>query len=279
MGPLRRRVARVLDGLGRPPTGIDAVVASTVPPGAGLSSSAALEVMIALALCDAAAFELPATELALACSRAERSATGVPTGIMDQLASLAGRAGHALLIDCRKLEVEPVALPEDLAVGVVHSGVSRELAASAYADRRAACEAAAARLGLHSLRDATPDQVADDPRAQRRLRERSRPGCGRGAARRRPEGARPPALGEPREPARRLPEVSVPGWTLTVALEAEPTARLTGAGFGGAVVAVCPQADAWSILEEAAARYEREVGIGPRRWIVRAVDGAGGIPS
>ena len=132
MGPLRRRVARVLDELGRPPTGIDEVVASTVPPGAGLSSSAALEVAIALALCDAAAFELPATELALACSRAERSATGVPTGIMDQLASLAGRAGHALLIDCRKLEVEPVALPEDLAVGVVHSGVSRELAASAY---------------------------------------------------------------------------------------------------------------------------------------------------
>ena len=66
---------------------------------------------------------------------------------------------------------------------------------------------------------------------------------------------------------------------LTVALEAGADgARLTGAGFGGAVVAVCPQADAWSILEEAAARYEREVGIGPRRWIVRAVDGASGDP-
>src|SRR3954453_18091350 len=82
-----------LAALGRPDVGIDAEVTSTVPIGAGLSSSAALEVALALALCDAAGFELAPVELALACQEAERTARGVPSGIMDQLTSVAGRRG------------------------------------------------------------------------------------------------------------------------------------------------------------------------------------------
>jgi galactokinase len=167
-------VARVLRERGRPARGIDGVVASTVPVGAGLSSSAALEVAVALALCEAAEFELPPLELALACQEAELVATGVPCGIMDQLASVAGVAGHALLIDCRSLAVRPISLPAELAVLVVHSGVPRELAGSGYAGRRAACEAVAARLGLDALRDATPEQVEDEPRARHVVSENAR---------------------------------------------------------------------------------------------------------
>src|SRR3954454_21993258 len=148
-------VRAVLAAHGRAPVGIDAEVSSTIPVGSGLSSSAALEVSLALALCDVAGLDLAPTELALACQRAEQLATGVPCGIMDQLSSVAGRAGCALLIDCRSLEVEPIRLPDGLAIVVVHSGLPRALEDSAYAERRAACEAVAKRLGVRGLRGGT----------------------------------------------------------------------------------------------------------------------------
>src|SRR5215207_9507033 len=167
-------VVGTLSERGRPAVGIDAVISSTIPLGAGLSSSAALEVALALALCDAASFELPQLELAVACQEAEQVATGVPCGIMDQLASLAGQNNHALLIDCRSLEVEPIRLPPRLAVLILHSGISRGLVDSAYAERREACEAMAALLGVPALRDATPQQVADEPRARHVVSENAR---------------------------------------------------------------------------------------------------------
>src|SRR5207244_8877900 len=107
-----RAVASALDVQ----TGLDTEITSTIPAGAGLASSAALEVALALALLDAARSSRPRTEIALACQRAELVATGVPCGVMDQLASLSGRAGCALLMDCRSLEVTPVPLPEELAL-------------------------------------------------------------------------------------------------------------------------------------------------------------------
>ena len=93
---------------------------------------------------------------------------------MDQLAALFGRAGHALLIDCRSLAIEPVPIAPDVAVIVVHCGLPRTLADSAYAARRAECEAVAARLGIAALRDATLDQVADAPRARHVVTENAR---------------------------------------------------------------------------------------------------------
>src|SRR5690606_15965580 len=116
---------------------------TTLPVGAGLSSSAALEVAAALAL----GFEGTPVELALACQRAEQRASGVPCGVMDQLASAAGVEGHLLRIDCRSLEVVPVPLPDGVEVVAVHSGQRRTLAGSAYADRRAGCEAAEREIG------------------------------------------------------------------------------------------------------------------------------------
>ena len=99
-------------------------------------------------------FEGSVLELAQLCQRAEQRASGVPCGIMDQLASAAGVAGHALRIDCTSLVVEPVPFPDDLEVVVVDSGQRRELATSAYAERAASCQAAVALIG--PLTAATP---------------------------------------------------------------------------------------------------------------------------
>jgi galactokinase len=155
-----------------PPT--DLAVTTTVPIGSGLSSSSALAVACALALTHRAGLDLDGRELARLALDAEVMATGVPGGLMDQLCAIFGAAGHALCIDCRSLTIEPVALPRGVAVLVVHSGGPRVLAGSAYATRRAECEAAARRLGLASLRDASPEQVADVPRARHVVSENAR---------------------------------------------------------------------------------------------------------
>ena len=264
---------------GRPPVGIDAVVSSTIPLGAGLSSSAALEVALALALalCDAAEFELSQLELARACQEAEQVATGVPCGIMEQLTSLAGMRNHALLIDCRSLEIQPIRLPPRLGVLILHSGMSRSLVDSAYAERRQACEAVAALLGLDSLRDATPEQVADEPRGRHVVSENAR---GLEAARALEAGdvaALGPLLNASHESLRDDFEVSTPELdTLVDALRHAGAvgARLTGAGFGACVVGLADRDVADRVIETAAGRYGAESGHQPRAFVFRAVEGA-----
>ncbi len=163
--PWARYVAGIVAVL-RPGTGGTGTVETQLPVGAGLSSSAALEVAVALAL----GFQGSPLELALACQQAEHVAAGVPSGIMDQLASAAGVPGCALLIDCTSLEVTPVPVPESVEVVVVDSGERRALATSAYAERRRQCEEAAALIG--PLREASPEAAGslDDPTLQRRAR-------------------------------------------------------------------------------------------------------------
>ena len=144
-------------------------IESTVPRGAGLSSSAALEVAVGRALSD-----LPGEELALLAQRAENGFVGVQCGVMDQFAVTLGRAGHALLLDCRDLSYRHVPIPDGVAIVVCDSHVKRRLSDSGYNERRAACEAAAAQLGLSSLRDATLEQVEDRPRARHVVSENER---------------------------------------------------------------------------------------------------------
>jgi galactokinase len=240
---LARAAAQVLDGLGRPPIGIDAVLASDVPIGAGLASSAAVVVGLSLALCEAAEWTLPAVELADACRRAETLATGVPCGLMDPLASLAGGPGMALLIDCRSLAVEPVPVGPGVEVVVADSGQRRRLADSAYAERRQACARAARELGLGSLRDAAPDQVAGDPVARHVVSENRRVGEMAAALRAR-EWERAGALLDAGHASLRDDfGVSTPQLDrLAGELRAAGAygARMTGAGFGGCVVALAP---------------------------------------
>jgi galactokinase len=164
--PWARYVAAVVDEV-QPRDGLVGMVHSTLPAGSGLASSAALEVVVATAL--GADLSDPVA-VAEACVRAEQRAVGVPCGIMDQLVSLAAVEGSVLRIDCDSLAIEQVPFPEDAEIVVVHSGQHRELTASAYAERRAECEAAEAIVG--SLREARPADVEaiDDPVLRRRAR-------------------------------------------------------------------------------------------------------------
>jgi galactokinase len=270
-------VAASLAARGRPAVGLDAVVSSTVPVGAGLSSSAALEVSVALALCDAAGFELTPLEIALACQEAEHAALGIQSGIMDQLASVSGRAGCALLIDCRSYEVEPIPLPPDLALVVVHSGIARALAGSEYAERRLACERVAEALGLRALRDAAPEQVADEPRARHVVSENERVLAAARALRAGDVAALGPLLDASHASLRDDFDVSTPELDALVSALRDAGAigaRLTGAGFGGCVIALADRADAAGIAAEASARYRDETRLEPTTWLCRAVDGA-----
>src|SRR5438132_14133196 len=148
----RRYVTAVvaeLAALGRASVGIEGRLEADLPQGAGLGSSGALEVVVALALCDAAGFELAPLQLALACQRAEQRAVGVPSGILDQAASLLGREGSALLLDCGTLEHRWVPFPGEVAILVLDSGERRALESSGYADRRRELEAGDPRRVRH----------------------------------------------------------------------------------------------------------------------------------
>ena len=232
-------VAEAMGGTG----GFRGHIASTVPVGAGLSSSAALE----LALAGAFGFQGTPMELARLGQRAEHRAVGVPCGLLDQLTGACGVAGHALLIDFETLAVTPVPVPDDLDVIVVHSGQERTLAGSAYGERRAQCEAAADLIG--PLPRASEADVAGIPDPVLRRRARHVVGeCARvraaADALRIGDGA---AVGllmlESHRSLRDDFEVSTAALDETVSrlmsMHGVLGARLTGAGFGGCVVALC----------------------------------------
>jgi galactokinase len=159
-------VVHELEQRGRIQTGVDVVFRGTVPRGAGLSSSAALEVATALALDTVFNLWLNPVEMARLCRDVEHRYAGVRCGIMDQFASRLGRSDHALLIDCRSLDARHVPMPLDgHRLVIVDSGIRRELADSAYNQRRTECEEAVTRLhdvdaSITSLRDVTPDKLS-----------------------------------------------------------------------------------------------------------------------
>jgi len=273
-------ITRVLAEHGRPPVGATLTIESDVPIGAGLSSSAAFEVACALALDHVAEYDLDRRALALAAQRSEHTATGVPCGIQDQMASVFGRAGHAVFLDCRTLEVEHVPLPGDLAVVVVHSGVARTLEGSPYAQRRAESEQVAHDLGLRVLRDASLAQVADTPRGRHAVTEMQRVREFAAALRRHDVDALGPLMLASHASSRDDMEVSIPELDLLVeSLVAEGAlgARLTGAGFGGCVVALADAGAADGIAARATAEYRKRTTRTPAAWVVHAADGAGAV--
>ncbi|MFA5882851.1 MAG: galactokinase family protein [Acidimicrobiia bacterium] len=233
----------------------DLEITSTVPAGSGMSSSSALAVALVIAFADRAGLDLDRTALARLALDAEVRATGVPGGLMDQMAALHAEAGHVLLLDCRTLTVDPILLPRSLGVVVVHSGRARTLAGSAYAQRRAEVEAVAARLGVPTLRDATRPQVRDDPRARHVVTENARVLAFADALRAGRTGELGPLLLESHASLRDDFGVSTPELDRAVALLMEHGAlgaRLTGAGFGGCVVGLVQRNHADDVLARVA---------------------------
>ena len=221
-------------------------VTSDLPMGVGLSSSAALEVATLRAMRALLGLELDDVLIARIAQQAEVRHAGVNCGIMDQMASSLAVPGKALFLDTRTLERRLITLPADSAILVVDSGVSRSLAKSGYNERRAECEEAARLLGVHSLRDVHEELPLQG--LPERLRRRVRHVTSENQrVLRAVEGVPAAAFGQLMSAShlslRDDYEVSTPELdALVAALEAQPGvygARLTGAGFGGACVALC----------------------------------------
>ncbi|MEY4338679.1 MAG: galactokinase [Actinomycetota bacterium] len=225
----------------RPAHGFTGAVTTDIPIGAGLSSSAALEVAVALAV----GVDGAATEVARLCQRAENRASGVPSGIMDQLTICAGVAGHALLIDCHELSVQPVPLPHGAEVVVLYVA-HRTLVGSPYAERVAQCAAAEAVVG--PLRTATLEacDAIDDETVRLRARhvtsenQRVRSFAAALAANDLSEAGR--LMVESHHSLARQYHTSTPQMDAAVeeltAMQGVYGARMTGGGFGGCVVAL-----------------------------------------
>jgi galactokinase len=255
--------------LGRPPVGFTGRVTSTLPVGAGLSSSAALEVAVALALCSVAEFELAPLPLAQAAQRAEHRASGVPCGILDQAACVLGRAGHAILLDTATLEHRAVPLPAHVVIAILDSGVRRRLADSSYGARRRELEEALA--GVRS------------PLHERRLRhlttENERVQAVVAALEAAPVDLdRLGALFRAgHESLRDDFEVSTPELDLLVDLAYEHgarAARMTGGGFGGSIVVLADAVRADELVARVAADYTARTGITAATYVTAAADGA-----
>jgi len=270
-------------------TGVDLYIESTVPVGAGLSSSAAIESAVAVALNDTWNLGFDRRTLARVGQLAENKAVGAPTGIMDQSASLLGEEDHAVFLDCRSLESETVALglvPAGLEILVIDTHVSHSHATGGYASRRASCEAGAVALGATSLRDVTVDDL---PRAQeilddetfRRVRhvvtENQRVLDTVVALR--ADG--PLAIGALLDAShlsmRDDFEISVPELDLAVET-AQATgaigARMTGGGFGGAAIALVPSTLRESISDAVRAAFADRGFTAPTIFTVVAANGA-----
>jgi galactokinase len=262
-------VAQELALAGRPPVGLRGWLNSDLPDGRGLSSSAALEVCLALALCDVAEFTLPAIDLALLCQRAEWRAVGVPCGVMDQAAIVLGRRQRALFLDCASLAFEHVELPAELSIAIIDSGERRELASSGYADRRREVE-----RGLAGDMDNTTSRRLRHVESEnRRVQETV-------AALR---AGRHDLLGDlfwqSHRSLRDDFEVTTQRLDLLVALSYEDgavAARMTGAGFGGAMVALVASDDATRFVARVLRRFADRSGDSKQlRWdVVQAGDGA-----
>jgi len=258
----------------------DLAITSTVPVGSGMSSSSALTVALVVAFTDRAGIDLDRTARARLALDAEVRATGVPGGLLDQMAALYAEPGHVLLLDCRRLTVDPIPLPRALGVVVVHSGEARTLAGSAYAQRRAEVEAVAARIGVATLRDATRPQVRDDPKARHVVTENARVLAFAGALRSGRIDELGPLMLESHASLRDDFGVSTPALDHTVALLVEHGAlgaRLTGAGFGGCVVALVQRNHADDVLAKVA-RALRACGVAePLAFAVRPGAPAGEV--
>jgi galactokinase len=277
-------VAREINLRHGPGSGLDVFVASDLPVGSGLSSSGALEVATAVALLSARGINMAPLETAQLCQAAENGFVGARTGIMDQFTALKARGGNAVLLDCRSLRAEYVPLPDGrLSWLLADTRVRHELARSAYNERRRECEAAAAALGLRSLRDASESDLErlQHPVERRRARhvvtENSRVLEAADTLRRRSPRGLGPILYKSHESLRLDFAVSCRELDCLVELAAGMPqvigARMMGGGFGGCALVLVEAAGIDDVEQHLAEGYADEFHKSPEFYRVRSVDG------
>jgi galactokinase len=273
------------------PGGLDVLLHSTVPLGSGLSSSAALEVCTATLVEAATGKAIDPVDKALLAQKAEHDFAGVPCGIMDQFISALGREGHLLLLDCRtrKTELIPMSDPS-VALLIINTNVKHELSGGEYAERRAQCEEAAAKLGVKSLRDVTPDQLDKGKaklsevvyrRARHVIGEIERTvHCAEGI-----RESNWPTAGQlmyaSHSSLRDDYEVSCPELDAVVEIAEDIGykggiygCRMTGGGFGGCCVALVKTSAVVSISKTIASEYKKKTGIDATIFSSRPAAGA-----
>lgn len=282
--------AEILIADGMELVGCDLLIDGDVPLGAGLSSSAALEVAAILALLAAAGRVLDPVRIARLAQRAENDYVGTGCGILDQLSSACAQAGRAILMDCRSLALAPAPLPEDVRVVIADTGKRRELVASAYNERRAQCEAGAAALGVSHLRDATLHGLRD-AHAEGRIDAIALDRCrhvvaenGRtvaaAACLHAGDAAAVGALMDQSHAdlhdrfAVTCPELDLMA-SLARALPGCLGSRMTGAGFGGCTVSLVERDAADDFVDRLVRAYRERVPLPAAAYVTRAAAGAG----
>lgn len=283
-----RGVCKVLLSQGYRLTGADLVITGNVPQGAGLSSSASLEVVTARAMVGLSGEMLDGTQAALVGQQAENQFVGCQCGIMDQLISARGQRGHAALIDCRTLETRRVPMPADAALVIINSNVKRGLVDSEYNQRRKQCEEAAQTLAVKALRDANMVQLEAMRfemtekvyrRARHVITENERTLLAADALANADWPTISRLMAESHASMRDDFEITVPPIDGLVEMIADTIGgnggvRMTGGGFGGCVVALVPDAWVGAVLDVVQQRYQAEYDIAPNVYVCHPVDGA-----
>ena len=279
---------KMLREAGHTLTGMDCLLVNSLPSGAGLSSSAALLVGTTLSMLHLGGGEMAPMEIAKLCKKAENEVVGLPCGIMDMTAVACARAGHAMLLDCRSLEVTQVPLnPAKVAVVICDSHAKHELTGGEYARRRKSCEAAAAHYGVASLRDLAPEKLEGgrgelDEETYRRARhvvtEIARvtafaDALGGGDLDKAGAAMYASHASMKDDYAITTPELD---FLVEVARETEGVfgSRMTGGGFGGCTVTLCEPDAAYPACAALAKAYQEKFGIETHPFVTDAMDGA-----
>jgi galactokinase len=279
-------VAYELQEAGHKLIGFDAVMTGDVPRGAGLSSSAAVELATARAFAAVSGFEWDAAQMAKISQRAENKWVGVNCGIMDQMASAASREGYALFLDCRTLEYQHAPLPESTSVVILDTSTRRGLVDSAYNERRSQCEEAARWFGAKALRDVSVDEFERSSGLSEVVMKRARHIITENArvleAVNVMKAGNVKRLGElfnaSHDSLRDNFEVTNAALNQIVECAQEQSscygARMTGAGFGGCAVALVQEEKAKEFTNAVSAAYKQRSGLDASVYVCKPSEGA-----
>ncbi|MFM2589018.1 galactokinase [Vibrio sp. TBV020] len=284
-----RGVVKCLIGRGYEFKGADISVSGNVPQGAGLSSSAALEVVIGQTFKVLYNLDISQAEIALNGQQAENEFVGCNCGIMDQMISAEGQENHAMLLDCRSLETTAVSMPEDMAVVIINSNKKRGLVDSEYNTRREQCEEAARIFGVKALRDVTIEQFntkvneLDElvaKRARHVITENDRTLEAAEALRNHDMKRMGELMAESHASMRDDFEITVSEIDTLVEIVKEEIGeqggvRMTGGGFGGCIVSVMPPALVDQVKAAIESKYQAATGLKESIYVCQAKDGAG----